>query len=200
MPSRSLTLNMHGFARSTDSRSSCNILGMKKKALSCGLILISWMVTAAAGDIPADLAKAVHDYDQAQIKGDRSQLQRLLADDYVLWNSAGRVEDKAKLIADYTAPGFKIEPFVVREPIEHVGQAKREVASHLHARRASALAPQRRVEQRKQGSPVTFSFGGVIRRYISEHPAVFGVIGLDLVVDTGGAQRMFKPFLHIVGK
>jgi len=91
-----------------------------KKALSFGLILVGWIAVAAASDIPVDLAKAVHDYDQAQIKGDRAELQRLLADDYVLWNSAGKVEDKAKLIADYTAPGFKIEPFVVREPIEKV--------------------------------------------------------------------------------
>jgi hypothetical protein len=91
-----------------------------KKTLLFGLMLMGWIAAAAAGDIPPDLAKAVHDYDQAQIKGDRAELQRLVADDYVLWNSAGRVEDKAKLIADYTAPGFKIEPFVVREPIEKV--------------------------------------------------------------------------------
>lgn len=88
------------------------------------LVFASWAlvvsgVVAAAG-IPADLARAVKDYDDAQIKGDRPALQRLIADDYTLLNSAGKIEDKAKLIADYTAPGFELEPFVVREPVEKV--------------------------------------------------------------------------------
>jgi hypothetical protein len=91
-----------------------------KKALWVGLMLAGWMTSAAASDIPPDLAKAVHDYDRAQVKGDRAELQRLLADDYLLWNSSGRLENKSKLIADYTAPGFRIEPFVVREPIEKI--------------------------------------------------------------------------------
>jgi hypothetical protein len=93
---------------------------MNKRHLS-GLVLFGWATSlAVASDIPADLAKAVHAYDQAQIKGDRAELQRLVADDYVLLNSAGRIENKAKLIADYTAPGFRLDPFVVREPIEKV--------------------------------------------------------------------------------
>src|SRR5262245_59531579 len=83
-------------------------------ALAC----VAVSSVAAASDIPADLAKAVKDYDEDQIKGNRAELQRLLADDYTLLSSAGKIEDKAKLIADYTAPGFKLEPFVVREPIE----------------------------------------------------------------------------------
>jgi hypothetical protein len=65
-----------------------------------------------------DLAKAVKDYDLAQIQGNRAELERLLADDYTLLNSTGKIQSKADLIADYTAPGFKLEPFEVREPIE----------------------------------------------------------------------------------
>ena len=88
------------------------------------LLFAAWALVvsglAAATDLPADLAKAVKDYDHAQIKGDRPELQRLIADDYTLLNSAGHIEDKAKLIADYTAPGFELEPFVVREPVEKV--------------------------------------------------------------------------------
>ncbi len=85
-----------------------------------GLLLLAASSVAAASDLPADLAKAVKDYDEAQIQGNRAELQRLLADDYTLLNSGGHIEDKAKLIADYTAPGFKLEPYVVREPIEKV--------------------------------------------------------------------------------
>lgn len=68
--------------------------------------------------IPPDLAKAVKDYDEAQIHGNRTELERLLADDYTLVNSSGRIQTKAELIADYTAPGYKIEPFTVLEPVE----------------------------------------------------------------------------------
>jgi hypothetical protein len=87
----------------------------------CGFSVLIWFASQAfASDLPADLAKAVQDYDHAQVKGDRAELQRLIADDYTLLNSSGKIENKAKLIADYTAPGFRIEPYVVREPIEKV--------------------------------------------------------------------------------
>jgi len=74
----------------------------------------------AAAPLPADLAKAAHDYDQAQIRSDKAELERLLADDYVLQNSSGQVQDKATFIADSVAPGFKIEPFKIEEPVEKV--------------------------------------------------------------------------------
>ena len=75
---------------------------------------------ANAADLPADLAKAVKDYDEAQIHGDKAELQRLVADDYTLVNSSGRIQSKAELIADYTAPGYKIEPFEIQQPVEKV--------------------------------------------------------------------------------
>jgi len=82
--------------------------------------LVPWGTSARAAVLPPDLAKAVADYDTAQIKGDGAELRRLLADDYTLLNSSGAIEDKAQLIADYTAPGYKLDPFLVREPIEKV--------------------------------------------------------------------------------
>lgn len=82
--------------------------------------LILSNATAMATNLPADLAKASKDYDSAQINGDRAELERLLADDYALLNSSGTIENKAELIADYTAVGYKLDPFVVRDPIEKV--------------------------------------------------------------------------------
>ena len=76
------------------------------------------LAAAAAAAIPADLAAAVHGYDQAQIRGNKAELERWLADDYLLVNSSGQTETKAQLIADYTAPGFKIEPFTIEQPVE----------------------------------------------------------------------------------
>ena len=75
---------------------------------------------ANAAELPADLAKAVKDYDEAQIHGNKAELQRLVADDYTLVNSTGRVQTKAELINDYTTPGYKIEPFEILQPVEKV--------------------------------------------------------------------------------
>jgi ketosteroid isomerase-like protein len=68
--------------------------------------------------IPADLASRVHAYDEAQVKGDKAALEDLVADDYVLINSGGQRQSKADLVRDYTKPGFKLEPFVIEEPVE----------------------------------------------------------------------------------
>jgi hypothetical protein len=94
------------------------------KSLACAALFAVVSVVVAAGDaparIPADLAARVHAYDDAQIKGDKAALEDLLADDYVLLNSRGSRQKKADLIADYTKPGFRLEPFTVEEPVELV--------------------------------------------------------------------------------
>ena len=81
-------------------------------------ILVMAPGLAHAAPLPADLAAAAHAYDAAQVNGDRAALERLVADDYVLVNGAGQVQDKARLIADYVAPGFKLDPFTIEEPVE----------------------------------------------------------------------------------
>jgi ketosteroid isomerase-like protein len=86
-------------------------------AFIAALLLCS---TALCAQLPSDLAKAVKDYDHAQVAGDKAELQRLVADDYTLLNSTGRIQNKAELIADYTTPGYKIEPFEILEPVEKV--------------------------------------------------------------------------------
>jgi len=93
------------------------MLNARAALLTAALMLGS---LANAADLPADLAKAVKDYDEAQIRGNKTELQRLVADDYTLVNSSGRIQNKAALIADYTAPGYKIEPFVIQQPVEKV--------------------------------------------------------------------------------
>jgi hypothetical protein len=90
---------------------------------ACAASLIATLLlcsVANGAELPADLAKAVKDYDAAQVHGDKAELQRLVADDYTLVNSSGRVQNKAELIADYTTPGYKIEPFEILQPVEKV--------------------------------------------------------------------------------
>jgi ketosteroid isomerase-like protein len=67
--------------------------------------------------VPADLARAATDFDTAQVKGDAAVLRRLLADDYLLINSRDQREDKAQFIADYTAPGFRMDPFRIEDQV-----------------------------------------------------------------------------------
>ena len=83
-------------------------------------MLAAILMAAAMAALPADLAKAAHDYDQAQVKSDKAALERLLADDYRLQNSAGAVQDKASFIADQVAPGYRLDPFNIEEPVEKV--------------------------------------------------------------------------------
>ena len=70
--------------------------------------------------LPADLERAVHAYDEAQVRPDRAVLERLLAPDYVLQNSAGKVQDRASFIADQLAPGYSLQPFRIEEPVQKV--------------------------------------------------------------------------------
>jgi len=67
--------------------------------------------------VPADLAQAAKDFDTAQVKGDAALLKRVLADDYLLINSQDKREDKAQFIADYTAPGFRMDPFRIEDQV-----------------------------------------------------------------------------------
>jgi len=82
--------------------------------------MLAVLLCAASVAVPPDLAAAVHAYDEAQIDSNRAELERWLADDYLLVNSSGATETKAQLIADYTAPGFDLEPFTIEQPVERV--------------------------------------------------------------------------------
>lgn len=83
-------------------------------------MLIAAILATVSVALPADLAKAAHDYDQAQVTSNRAELDRLIAADYRLHNSAGEVQDKASFIADQVAPGYRLEPFTVEEKVEKV--------------------------------------------------------------------------------
>jgi hypothetical protein len=93
---------------------------MRHSAFLVCLVVLSALVSAGAAPLPDDLARAAKEFDDAQMHRGGEALSRLLADDYVLVNSRGLVENKANFIADYTAAGFNLAPYIVREPIERV--------------------------------------------------------------------------------
>ena len=94
---------------------------MKTAAILLFLVVAVQMrdarATAPHPMLPPALARAVAEFDRAQMQGDGAALARLLADDYVLFNSRGRVEDKAAFIHDYTAPGTSMKPFTVEDEV-----------------------------------------------------------------------------------
>ena len=72
----------------------------------------SW-IALAPPQLPPHLQKAFADFDRAQLHSDAAELQRLLADDYVLYNSQGKVENKADFLHDYAQ--MRLEPFTVED-------------------------------------------------------------------------------------
>ncbi len=82
---------------------------IKWGTLACGaLIAVSAHAGPEVGDysgLPKDLATAAVDYDVAQFKSNRSELARLLADDYVLTGTGGHNQTKADYLADAATPG-----------------------------------------------------------------------------------------------
>jgi uncharacterized protein DUF4440 len=99
------------------------------------MTLCTWKPSLAAKErLPADLASAAADYDKAQVKGDETLLNRLLADDYHLVNGGGQVESKEQFVAESVDPAFKLEPYVVENPIETVWTDGAVLAGEVHLR------------------------------------------------------------------
>jgi uncharacterized protein (TIGR02246 family) len=68
--------------------------------------------------LPADLVRALNAYNQATARNDTKTLAALVTDDYVLVNSDASVQGKASYLADFAAPGFKVDPYEI-EPLTY---------------------------------------------------------------------------------
>jgi hypothetical protein len=141
---------------------------MRGRALPVSLIgvvlLSSWQWSPAAkATLPADLATAAADYDRAQIQGDKALLNRLLADDYHLVNGGGRIESKEQFVAESVDPAFKLDPFVVENPIETVWTDGAVLAGEVH------------LKGRDHGKPFTahFRFADIWRKQNGVWQVVF---------------------------
>ncbi len=75
---------------------------------------------AVAAELPSDLAEAVRQWDAAQTCNDAATLANLVSDDYVLVNSDASVENKQQFLADFDLPGFKIDPYELKDKVEKV--------------------------------------------------------------------------------
>jgi ketosteroid isomerase-like protein len=93
---------------------------MRRTSAAFTACLALGATSALAADLPPDLARAVHDYDRAQFSNDVATLDRLVVEDFVLVNSNASAENKSQFLADFNLPGFKIEPYVIQQPVHKV--------------------------------------------------------------------------------
>lgn len=82
-----------------------------------GVILAALLAVPAAAQ--ADDNQAVRAtaqaFDDAQQRGDRAVLERMLAPDFLLVRGSGRVGDRRDFIAGFTDPASKLEPFQITD-------------------------------------------------------------------------------------
>jgi len=93
---------------------------MAMKLARLALLVLATPAIAHAGEFPPDLAHAVRQWDEAQVHNDVATLSRLATDDYMLVNSDSSVQDKQSFLADFHVPGFKIDPYELKEKVEKI--------------------------------------------------------------------------------
>ena len=78
--------------------------------------LVGWKTSAAE----SDLDDAIRAYDRATVHNDIPALAQLVSDDYVLVNSDSTLQDKSSYLEDFKAPGFKLDPYVLEQPVRRI--------------------------------------------------------------------------------
>ncbi len=87
------------------------------------VVLIGSLMRVGHAETPSldpALTRAVKEYDEAQIAGDRKELERLVADDYLIIRGNGTVGDKSVLIKVVAGEGLKNDRYVVERPFTRV--------------------------------------------------------------------------------
>lgn len=78
------------------------------------LAVVSPGAVAQPADNAAPLA-AARAFDEAQQHGDRAALERLIAPDFLIVHASGKVGDRRGFIDGFTAPGARLDPFVITD-------------------------------------------------------------------------------------
>jgi ketosteroid isomerase-like protein len=99
------------------ARRSLLAMAAMAPTLAAGIMGAAEPAPTRTVDPPPDLAKVINEYDQATFRNDIVVLGALVADDYVLVNSDSTLQDKQSYLADFTVPGFKLDPYVMEEPV-----------------------------------------------------------------------------------
>jgi ketosteroid isomerase-like protein len=78
--------------------------------------LVGWKTSVATPDLDA----AIRAYDEATIHNDVAALAQLVCNDYTLVNSDSTLQDKSSYLEDFKVPGFKLDPYVLKEPVRRI--------------------------------------------------------------------------------
>ena len=87
------------------------------------LLLASFTLLVAVraqSPLPGGLDEARLAYDHAQATGDRAALEHLLAPDYLILSSTGKLRDRAWLIESFCGAGTHNNPFIVQKPFTRI--------------------------------------------------------------------------------
>jgi len=107
------------------------LIGMAAMAATLGAGITN-PVLAGTVELPPDLAKTIKEYDQATFRNDIVVLGDLVAEDYMLVNSDSTLQDKRSYLADFTVPGFRLDPYVMEEPVLKLWGNTAMTAGRLH--------------------------------------------------------------------
>ena len=105
---------------------------MAAMATTLGITGAAKSASTGSVDVPPDLAKAIKEYDQATFRNDIVVLGDLVAADYILVNSDSTLQDKRSYLADFTAPGFRLDPYVMEQPVVKIWGNTALIAGRLH--------------------------------------------------------------------
>jgi ketosteroid isomerase-like protein len=75
------------------------------------------LIGSRANAAKSDLDAAVRAYDEATGRNDVATLAQLVADDYMLINSDSSLQDRQSYLEDFKVPGFKLDPYVLEQPV-----------------------------------------------------------------------------------
>ncbi|HLL75092.1 MAG TPA: nuclear transport factor 2 family protein [Pyrinomonadaceae bacterium] len=64
------------------------------------------------GKAEREVTELEREFGEALTRLDRARLERLMADDFLLTNTAGKIVSKAQVIADITSPDYELESLV----------------------------------------------------------------------------------------
>jgi ketosteroid isomerase-like protein len=90
--------------------------------------LVGWNASATG----SDLDYAIRAYDRATVHNDVATLAQLVCDDYTLVNSDSTLQDKSSYLEDFKVPGFKLDPYVLEQPVRRVWGDTALVAGLVH--------------------------------------------------------------------
>jgi ketosteroid isomerase-like protein len=86
-------------------------------ALAAGVTGAASPAPMATVELPPDLAKAIKEHEQATLRNDIVALAELVAKDYLLVNSDSTLQNKQSYLSDFTMPGFRLDPYVMEQPV-----------------------------------------------------------------------------------